>query len=323
MTRSVALLSGDLDGAVAAALIQTQGVQVFGLAFATQFSPVADAARRSADQLQIPLRVVQPSPTEYLQLIARPRFGYGKGANPCGDCRLAMLAAAVEYLTELEAQFVVTGEVLGQKMMGQKRSHLEMMEHHAGIPGRLVRPLSAQLLTPTLPETEGLIDRSQLLAIHGSGRRQIRALGQRFGLTGSEKGAARCRLVDPAYGRRLRTALVSRLPAAWLLPGLFEIRQHQWSEDRGLILLGRNQDENDRLGQLFLALPADPTILLATPIGFHGPTVLSVGLSFAEAEPKIAGELRKKGFPAEVGERLALSDKSNDWVMRLVRESPV
>ncbi|UUO04410.1 hypothetical protein M4951_13510 [Blastopirellula sp. J2-11] len=323
MTRSVALLSGDLDGAVAAALIQAQGVEVFGLAFATQFSPVEDAARRSADQLQIPLRVVHPQPTEYLQLIARPRFGYGKGANPCGDCRLAMLTAAVEYLTQLEGQFVVTGEVLGQKMMGQKRSHLEMLEHHAGIPGRLVRPLSAQLLTPTLPETEGLIDRSQLLAIHGSGRRQIRELGLRFGLTGSEKGAARCRLVDPAYGQRLRAALVSQLSPAWLLPGLFEIRHHEWSEDRGLILLGRNQNENDQLGQLFQTLPTDPTILLATPIGFHGPTVLSVGLDFAEAKPRIAAGLRKKGFPAKVGERLAISDKTNDWEMQLAPESPV
>src|SRR5690606_31770717 len=98
------------------ALIKSQGIEVFGFAYATQFSPVAEAARQSAKQLQIPLQVVQPPPTEYLQLIARPRFGYGKGANPCGDCRLAMLAAAVDYLHQLDGQFVVTGEVLGQKM---------------------------------------------------------------------------------------------------------------------------------------------------------------------------------------------------------------
>ncbi|MCC9608130.1 hypothetical protein LOC68_01535 [Blastopirellula sp. JC732] len=308
MSRCVALLSGDLDGAVAAALVQVQGIEVHTLAYATQFSPVEEAARQSAEQLQVPIRIVQPEPTEYLQLVARPRFGYGKGANPCCDCRLAMLRAAVAWMNELEAEFIVTGDVLGQKMMGQKRSHLEMMEHHAGIPGRLVRPLSAKLLTPTLPETTGLLDRERFHAIHGSGRRKIRDLAKRFGLTGSEKGASRCRLVDPAYGARLQAGLASKLPKTWLLPELFDFPRQRWIDQRGLIVSGRNQAENEKLTLLFGRLPADPTILLATPLGFPGPTVLSVGLSRAEAERQILAGLRDKGINIG-GERLRITDK--------------
>lgn len=310
MPRCVALISGDLDGAVAAALVQRQGVEVYGLAYATPFSPVADAARDSAEQLAIPLRIVAAVPSEYLQLIGRPRFGYGKGANPCCDCRLAMLAAAVAYLREIDGQFVVTGEVLGQKMMGQKRPHLEMLEHHAGIPGRLVRPLSAKLLAPTLPETAGLLDRNRFYGIHGSGRRKIRELAKRFGLTGSDKGAARCQLVDPVYGERLLAALQSKLSRDWILPGLFQLGRYQWIDDRGLIVQGRNQGENEQLTQLFPQLPVDETILLATPLGFSGPTFLSLGLARDEAEPRIV-ELLRARRSAEA--RLRVTDKRTCW----------
>lgn len=313
MPRCVALLSGDLDGAVAAALVQRQGIEVHGLAYATPFSPIADAARNSAEQLQIPLRIVDADPIAYLRLIGRPRFGYGKGANPCCDCRLAMLAAAVAYLREIDGQFVVTGEVLGQKMMGQKRAHLEMLEHHAGIPGRLVRPLSAKLLVPTLPETEGLLDRDRFYGVHGSGRRKIRELAKRFGLTGSDKGAARCRLVDPTYGQRLLSALGSKLPPAWLLPGLFELARSQWVEDRGLIVQGKNRQENECLTRIFSQLPADETILLATPDGFSGPTFLSLGLKPPEAEPLILASLRERDIRGEADRHLSVTDKRTSW----------
>ncbi|TWT34451.1 hypothetical protein [Blastopirellula retiformator] len=312
MPRCVALISGDLDGAVAAALVKSQGIEVDAVAYATPFSPIAAAAQLSADQLQVPLHLIQPTPTDYLQLLARPRFGYGKGANPCCDCRLAMLAAAVALMKQLDADFIVTGEVLGQKVMGQKRAHLEMMEHHAGIPGRLVRPLSARLLSPTLPETNGLLNRDRLCAIHGSGRRKIRELAKRFGLTGSEKGAARCRLVDPAYGGRVRPALVSRLPREWLLPGLFEFPRQRWIENRGLVISGRNQSENEKLARLFADLPGDPVLLLATPDNFSGPTVLSVGLEPSEAAREVVLALRERGI-ANAGNRLIWTDKSRTW----------
>ncbi|MFI4875306.1 MAG: hypothetical protein ACIALR_08210, partial [Blastopirellula sp. JB062] len=160
----------------------------------------------------------------------------------------------------------------------QKRSHLEMMEHHVGIPGRLVRPLSAKLLSPTLPEQEGMLYRNRLYGIHGNGRRKIRELAKKFGLTGSERHGRRCRLVDPGYGDRLRKMLISQLPASLIAPALFEIRRHVWVEDRGVIVVGRNQIENQSLTVLFSQLSDQPKVTLATPTNFNGPTLLAIGL---------------------------------------------
>ena len=113
---------------------------------------------------------------DYLDLVRDPQYGYGKGANPCVDCRIYMFERAYKLMEAVDAQFIISGEVVGQRPMSQKRSDLNIISTNSGLEDLLLRPLSAKLLPPTKPEREGLVDRENCM---GS-----RAESQRFNPTG-------------------------------------------------------------------------------------------------------------------------------------------
>ena len=169
---AVALISGGLDSTLAAQLMLEQGIQLHGIYFSMLWGCCdKDKALAAADTLGIPLMVYKVQ-EDYIQLIKRPKYGYGSQMNPCIDCRSYMFTLARRYMDELGASFVVTGEVLGQRPMSQMRRSLDIIEAESGLEGRLLRPLSAQLLEPTLPEVLGIVDRDKLLAINGRSRRE-------------------------------------------------------------------------------------------------------------------------------------------------------
>ena len=153
--KCVALISGGLDSALAARLMLAQGIDVQGLFLSMSWGccekPKAVAV---AQQLGIPLMVLGVGDA-YLDVIRRPKYGYGTAMNPCIDCRIYMFRIAGRYMQEIGAGFVVTGEVLGQRPMSQRRRPLELIEAESGLEGLLLRPLSAKLLEPTLPQLLG------------------------------------------------------------------------------------------------------------------------------------------------------------------------
>jgi tRNA U34 2-thiouridine synthase MnmA/TrmU len=151
-------------------LMQAQGVEVEAVNFKTLFTCCQDQAGQSARQLGVRLTVIGQD-DDYLDLIRRPRFGYGKGANPCVDCRIYMFQKARAFQQQVGADFLVSGEVIGQRPMSQKRSDLDVIAHHGAGSDLLVRPLSARRLPPTLPERAGWIDRQQLFGFTGRSRK--------------------------------------------------------------------------------------------------------------------------------------------------------
>src|SRR3989338_7657622 len=156
--KCVALISGGLDSALAASMMLEQGIEVHGLFLAMSWGCCEKSkAAAMAQQLGIPLMVVNVGDA-YLDVIRRPKYGYGTQMNPCIDCRIYMFAIAKRYMEELGAGFVVTGEVLGQRPMSQMSRPLGIIERDSGLDDRLLRPLSAQLLDPTLPEGLGIVD---------------------------------------------------------------------------------------------------------------------------------------------------------------------
>ena len=153
-------------------LMQEQDIEVQALNFRTLFTCCQDNASQAARELGVKLTVVAED-DDYLELIRKPRFGYGKGANPCVDCRIYMFQIARRFMSQVNASFVVSGELLGQRPMSQKRRDLERIEHHSELQGLLLRPLSAKLLPETQPEIAGIVDRSRLLGFHGRGRKPL------------------------------------------------------------------------------------------------------------------------------------------------------
>jgi hypothetical protein len=275
MLRAVALFSGGLDSMLAVRLMQVQGFEVHALHVATLFRCCKVQAAEAASRLGVRL-VVQSVADDYLDLIRRPAHGYGKAANPCVDCRIYMARTARLWMDELAACVVVSGEVLGQREMSQKRIDLDRIAGESGLEGRLLRPLSARLLAPTLPEREGKVDRAKLYAFSGRGRRELIALAGRLGIGTIPGPSSGCRLAEVAFAPRVRD-LLTHHPAAtrWQFE-LLGVGRHVRIDPQTKIVVGRNAEENAVLERFADRSDAEPCALMI-PAGFAGPHVVVVG----------------------------------------------
>ena len=277
MPKALAMISGGLDSTLAAALLLEQGVPVHGLTFVSLFtaakSPKGDALQSvfAARKLGIPITVVNWS-RRFVELVKGPRYGYGRNMNPCIDCRLEVLSMARQRMDELECDFAITGEVLGERPMSQRRQPMDMVRARSGLGELLLRPLSAKLLEPTLPEREGWVDRSRLLGLQGRSRTPQIALAQRLGITEYPTPAGGCLLTDPAFSVRLRD-LLAHVPD-FSLNDAHLLKVGRWLRLSAKVRLavGRNHSEN-RILRSF-ARDGD-TLLLARD--FSGPVALVRG----------------------------------------------
>ncbi len=273
--RCVALFSGGLDSQLAVRVIQRQSIEVIAVCFQSVFTTCQTQAEQAARRLNVPLTVLQAEPA-YLELIRRPRFGYGRGANPCVDCRTHMLQRAFAFMQQCEAQFVLTGEVVGQRPMSQKRRDLETIAHHSGHYDLLLRPLSAKILAPTKPEREGWVDRQQLYGFFGRGRRQLIALARTLELEEIPVPTSGCLLTDESFARKTRD-LFRHQPAVSLWE--FELLKHGRHfryRDEAKVVVGRRESENLALQQLFSRVPSTSWALLE-PESFTGPVAIVAG----------------------------------------------
>jgi hypothetical protein len=175
--------------------------------------------------------------------------------NPCLDCRILMFSKARERMEDIGAAFVFTGEVLGQRPMSQHRRAMRIIERESGLDDRLLRPLSAQLLEPTLPELEGLVDREKLLALQGRSRKSQMALADELGVTDYPCPAGGCRLTDPNFARRMRDLVRFRPDFDLNDVNLLKIGRHFRLSPRAKAVVGRNEGENHRI--LALTRPGD------------------------------------------------------------------
>jgi hypothetical protein len=258
-------------------LMQQQQIDVQALNIQTVFACCRDSAGRAARQLGVPLTFMTVG-DDYLDLVRRPRFGRGRGANPCVDCRIDMFRRARQFMAELGAQFVVSGEVLGQRPMSQKRRDLDVIARHSGLEDRLLRPLSAQLLPATRAEREGLVDRAQLLDLSGRSRKAIFALGRQFGFPDGPGPSTGCALTEIGFSRKVFDLLQWDPDARRWDFELLRVGRHFRLDHRTKIIVGRSAEENDHLQSLF-HLPEAKGSTLLEPEAFPGPAVLIVGSS--------------------------------------------
>ncbi len=267
-----------------------QGYDVVGLyctsAFSKSFGNEREtSAAKVCQNAGIDLRVLdlgQP----YIDLIRNPRHGYGKNINPCIDCKIFMLERARSIMEETGSSFVITGEVLGQRPMSQRRDTLNVIERDSGLRGKILRPLSATLLPPTEAEQSGLIDRSRLLGISGRGRTiQIR-LAERYAIQGFSAPAGGCLLTDKNFAEKLRDLFHNQTTIGSQDIRLLTLGRHFKLDDGTKIVLGRDSRENKAL--VDMASPSG--YHLFTPHHFPGPVGLLVGPVTPEVK-QIVGRL--------------------------------
>ena len=267
----VAMISGGLDSALAAKLMLEQGVAVHGLFLAAGWGCCEkSSAQAVARHLDIPLMVLGVG-DKYLDVIRNPKYGYGAQMNPCVDCRIYMFGIAKRYMEEIGAGFIVTGEVIGQRPMSQRKHPLSVIERDAGLDGCLLRPLSAQLLPPTRPEQEGIVDRAQLLGLSGRSRQEQLALAQRYGITAFSQPAGGCQLTDETFARKTKDLFAHEARPRTKDMELLTVGRHFRISDRLKVILGRNELEN-----LMLEGYAEEGYTFIGP-RFAGPSALVVG----------------------------------------------
>jgi hypothetical protein len=270
---ALALFSGGLDSILAAKIIQEQGLRVIGLHFVSPFFGKPENIPRWERLYGLEIRPVDVS-EDYVRLLAeRPRFGFGSVLNPCVDCKILMLRHARRLMDESEACCVISGEVLGQRPMSQRRDALNAISRDSGLRGKLLRPLCAQHMEPTQAELDGLIDRSRLPAIAGRGRKQQMELAERFQLKEIPTPAGGCRLTEKENARSYWPVLrYSPAPSVTDFRLANTGRQYWHIGEEGVyrLIIGRMQADNDAI----MALAEERDILLKTR-DFPGPVALA------------------------------------------------
>jgi len=248
--KAIAATSGGLDSILAAALISRLGIDVILLHVQHLFCASDAKCSRLAERLGLELRIVDVT-VEHLDTVRYPKHGYGVGVNPCVDCRIFLMKVAKRVMEEEGAEFVITGEILGQRPKSQHYRALLQVSDESGLGIRLLRPLSANLLPDTLPITEGWLLREDLLSIQGRSRQHQMALAEAFSISNYPQPAGGCVLAERVYAARVRDAF-DRLGKDAV--GVDEFRllrlgRHFRFSDRAKVIIGRNQHENEALEQ--------------------------------------------------------------------------
>ncbi|OGC90763.1 MAG: hypothetical protein A2W25_13720 [candidate division Zixibacteria bacterium RBG_16_53_22] len=280
--KAIALYSGGLDSTLAILQMMKYGVEVEAITFMTHFGcDATDSSSCGSDPFPAAQKFgfkvkLAHLGQKFIDIVKNPRFGHGKNMNPCIDCRLTMIGEVKHYLDMIGGDFVITGEVLGQRPMSQRRFTLDLVARECGLDGRLVRPLSGRLLPPTLPEKEGLISREWLLDIQGRSRKRQMQLAREFGLTTYPSPASGCLLTDKRYSDRLRDLLRFKPDTDFNDLNLLRVGRHFRLGPEAKLVVGRDQNENNIIESLQL----EKDILLEA-VDFKSP----VGLFRGEATP--------------------------------------
>jgi tRNA-specific 2-thiouridylase len=283
--KAIGLLSGGLDSILATRMILDMGFEVIALNVKTPFC-CCDSKNKCysesvAQKFNIPLKRIYGG-EDYLEVVKNPKHGYGRNMNPCLDCRIYLFRKAKQLMEELSADFIFTGEVLGERPMSQRLSAMRLIDKEAGLKGKVLRPLSAQLLEPTLAEKEKIVDRGQLLAIQGRSRKPQMALAKNYQIGDYPCPAGGCLLTDENFGQRLKESFEHKEDSLRNI-FLLKIGRHFRLPTKAKVIAGRDQNENETL--LTLSLPSETKL---TVEGYKSTYVLLLGESSTENQIQAA-----------------------------------
>ncbi len=254
--KAIALFSGGLDSTLAIITMLRQGIDVTAITFLTHFGcDISDKSSCSkdpfsaAEKFGFTVKLCHLS-DKFIEIVKNPAHGHGRNMNPCIDCRILMLKEAKELMNMSGADFIITGEVIGQRPMSQMRNTLAMIDKKAGVSGIVLRPLSAKLFEPTIPEINGIVDRDKLHDFHGRSRKQQIVLAKEFGLTDYPMPAGGCLLTEPNYSFRLRELLNYNPNPSLKELHLLRTGRHFRLSPECKVIVGRDEKDNDKIESL-------------------------------------------------------------------------
>lgn len=275
---AIALFSGGLDSTLAILTMLRQGINVTAVVFLTHFGcEISDKSSCSKNPFSASKKFgfdvkLCHLADKFISIVKNPKYGHGRNMNPCIDCRILMLKEAKELMAVTKADFIITGEVIGQRPMSQMRNTLYMIDKAAGLKGLVLRPLSAKLLEPTMPEINGIVEREKLYDFGGRSRKKQMALAQEFGLTEYPMPAGGCLLTEPNYSNRLRELLSYSSDPALNDFHLLRVGRHFRLSPLCKLIVGRDEKDNSQLEEL-----AEENDYLMEVEGFGSPLALLKG----------------------------------------------
>eukprot|EP01028_Stygiella_incarcerata_P008791 TRINITY_DN39425_c0_g2_i4.p1 TRINITY_DN39425_c0_g2~~TRINITY_DN39425_c0_g2_i4.p1 ORF type:complete len:376 (+),score=97.98 TRINITY_DN39425_c0_g2_i4:88-1128(+) len=278
--RAIGLMSGGLDSVLAAKAMTEQGIDVLGVCFIISFTMKdKDAFQRhvaeTCESISVPVKFVDIS-EKYLTILKDPPHGYGAHINPCIDCKIMMLREARKIMEEEGASFVFTGEVIGERPMSQRSDAMKTIIRESGLEGYLLRPLSAQVITPTIAEEKGIVDRSRLYSITGRSRKPQMALAKKWGIDKFSSPGGGCLLTDDKISARVRDLMAHEGLEVKDLE-LLTVGRHFRVNQGTKVVVARNAEECTKLSER--GVEGDYLMELKDEIG---PVVLVRGRSCTE-----------------------------------------
>ena len=251
--KAIALMSGGLDSLLAARVVKEQGIEIVGVCFVMQFASknieaFKEKVIETGASAGISVKCVDIS-LPFLEMLKNPKHGYGAHINPCIDCKIMMLRKAKEMLKEEGASFLITGEVLGERPMSQRKEALNIIKKDSCTEGILVRPLSAKILEETLPEKKGIIDRSKLYDISGRSRVPQYAIAKHYNITKFSAPAGGCLLTNEGFANKTKD-LIKYDSLTLKNVNLIKIGRHFRLDDKTKVIVGKDKEDNDQLRTL-------------------------------------------------------------------------
>ena len=271
MIKAISLFSGGLDSILAVKIVESLGIKVIPLHIKHPFFPNLDL--KVKDELGMEIIEVDIS-IEFLKILKKPEHGYGKNLNPCLDCKILFYKTAKKYMDRFKADFIITGDVVGQRPFSQRKEAMKQIEREANLEGFVVRPLTQKNLPETIPEKKGLIDRGKLYSINGRKRFSQYELAKKFNIKYIPTPAGGCLLTDKGFSERTKKLM----KYGFLTPVNIEIIKHGRLidlNDKKLIVVGRNESENNLLEALF-NMRKEGVIFIET-IEPSGPSAIIIG----------------------------------------------
>jgi len=284
MSKAIALFSGGLDSTLAILVMLKQGIDVTAITFLNHFGcEIGDRSSCSKDPFAASVKFgfqvkMAHLSDKFIDIVKNPKFGHGKNMNPCVDCRILMLKEAKNFMQITGADFLITGEVLGQRPMSQRRDTFPVIDREADVKGYVLRPLTAKLMKPTIPEEMGMVNRDLLHDFSGRSRKPQMTLAKELGLTEYPAPAGGCLLTEPNYSHRLQELLDHCPDPGHKDINLLRVGRHFRYSSDCKIIVGRNKDENE----IILSTVGDQDCTMHVP-GYGSPVTIVTGNPNEEA----------------------------------------
>jgi len=261
LAKAISLISGGLDSILATKLILEQGLEVIGLTFKLPFlssDSSLETTKEICKKFKIRCRIIDLcNSKKYYNIIRKPEFGYGKNFNPCIDCHLFMLKIAKKVMKEEGAEVIITGDVLGERPMSQRKNILHIMDEKAHLSERVLRPLSAKCLDETKVEKDGIIDREKMMSIQGRSRKEQFKLASIYGINNYPTPGGGCLLTESQFCKKVKD-LIDHKSLNDKNVSFLKVGRHFRLNERLKLIVGRSEDDNKRLEALWQA----PQVLL-------------------------------------------------------------